>query len=247
MTPKLRKNKITRTIHSSRIVFGDRINSAYKGFSIPENFSMRLPVAALFAAALSALSSAALAVALAAAQASAEASDAPPDAGQAAHAQPARGDSREAVRSPDGRWLASVRRPAGEGSLDELWIADAAGRSPRRLLASRPHPEPQRNLTEFNTLAFSPDGRMLYFLTRAWVTSNALHRMALAGGEPVYLGAANNLQVVLRGRYTGYLVVQKHTYFKGGGSHEPYCLLTPSGRQVRELGDDERALEALLR
>lgn len=224
---------------------------------------MRLPLAALFAAALSALSGAALAGGVIQGERT-DALDKKPVAGayrfddlppatysvqaQAAGDRPfTRAESREAVRSPDGHRLASVRRPAGEGSLDELWIADADGRSPRRLLAPRPHPDPQRNFTGFNTLAFSPDGRMLYFLSQAWTTSNALHSIALAGGEPVYLGAANNVQVVPRGRYAGYLVVQRHKYFKGGGSHEPYCLLTPGGREVRELGDDERALDALLR
>jgi hypothetical protein len=191
--------------------------------------------------------SAALTVPLLAAQARTGAPDvAPSGAGKSSRALLASRDSHEAVLSPDGRWLAYVRRPVGKGSLDELWIADAAERSPRRLLAPQPHQAPQHNLTGFNTLAFSPDGRMLYFLTQAWTTSNALHRIALAGGEPVYLGAAKNLQVVPRGRYAGYLVVQKHKYFKGGGSHEPYCLLTQNGREVRELGEDKRVLEALL-
>ncbi len=152
--------------------------------------------------------------------------------------------SREALLTPDGRHVVSVgTAPAGEG----IWLLPVDGSMARLLLAARADDEPQRNLTDFSSLAFSPDGRELYFLTSAWVTSGALHRIALDGGQPEYLSDANDLRVIASGEHAGKLLVQRHRYLEGGGSHEVWFLLDATGRELQELGDDERVPERWLR
>jgi len=165
-------------------------------------------------------------------------------------------DAREAVLSPDGRRVAWVKDPAlpdeTEPSLDApdlstLWLSDVDGSSARLLVDSKPADEPKENLTAFNSLAFTLDGKGLYFLTQGWVTSNALHLVGLASGKVRYIADANTVQVVPKGKYANHLIVQKHKYRKGGGSYESYWLIAPSGKEIREIGESEEKVEELLR
>lgn len=155
-------------------------------------------------------------------------------------------DAREAVLSLDQRLVAYVRRAGkgrADGSDDELWLVDSEGKNPpRRLLAPQPAEDPKANLTGFNNPAFSPDGRLLYVLTQAWVTSNAVHRVDTDSGATRFITDANSLAVVPKGRYAGHLVVQKHKYFAQGGSREAFWLVTPAGREVRELNESDAAV-----
>lgn len=164
------------------------------------------------------------------------------------------GDAREAVLSPDGKWIAYVRdpdagkEPAEGDDRSELWIVDAEGKSPRLLVAPKKNTEePKENLAAFNNLAFTQDSRALYFLSEAWVTSNALHRVELESGRVRYLADANSVQLVTQGKYAGHLIVQKHKYLKQGGSYEPYWLISPEGKEVRKIGETEESVEEFLR
>lgn len=155
--------------------------------------------------------------------------------------------AREVLQSPDGRWTAYLVSAEDDPSAAGLWLRGPGTPPAGRRLAPRAQAEPERNLSGFNNLAFSPDSRALYFLTTAWTTSDALHRLPLEGGAPAYLGPANSVQPIAQGRHAGELIVQRHQYRPGGGSHEAYCLLSADGQLLRELGDDPAALNALLR
>ncbi len=144
-------------------------------------------------------------------------------------------DVGEALLSPDGAWIAYIRRPpAGES---ELWLGDRDGRQPRRLLASTAADDPKRNLTEFNTLAFAPDGDRLYVQTVAWATSNAIHEIHLPDGAERYIIDGNDVAVVTQGRDRGHLLVERHGYRKGGGSFEAVWLVTPDGKPLRQVAE----------
>jgi hypothetical protein len=151
----------------------------------------------------------------------------------------ASGIDRDPVLSPDGRRVVFVRgggRPDGRDP-SELWMVDARGGGERRLLGERPSDEPRENLTAFVGPQFAPDGRKVYFLVTAWVTSGAIHALDLATGRERYVCPGNSLEVVPRGEYAGHLMVQQHHYFVGGGSYDWYWLLTPDGREVGPLGE----------
>ena len=150
------------------------------------------------------------------------------------------GRDREPVLSPGGQRVAFVR---GSGNASELWIVDAGGGAPRRLVAPRPSDEPRANLTDFAKPQFSPDGRTVYFQTDAWVTSGAVHAVNVATGRVRYVCDGNSLRVVPRGEYAGHLMVAKHRYFIGGGSYDWVWLVTPEGRDVGPIGESTEMFE----
>ncbi len=88
------------------------------------------------------------------------------------------------------------------------------------------------------SLKFSPDGKRLYFITSAWVTSGALHRVNVDGSGERFVAAANSLKVLGSGSYKGHLIISQHRYFLGGGSYDWYYVFTPQGKEVGPLGAD---------
>ena len=145
------------------------------------------------------------------------------------------GRDRDPALSPDRRRVVFVR---GDTAHAELWIVDGGGGLPRRLVAARPADEPRANLTRISYPQFSPDGRTVYFLTDAWVTSGAVHAVEVATGRVRYVCPGNSLEVVPRGEHAGHLMVSQHRYFIGGsGSYDWYWLVTPEGRDVGPIGE----------
>lgn len=136
----------------------------------------------------------------------------------------------DAVVSHDGKRVAYVHT-AREAS--EIWIVDIEGHSPHCLVRSHVDNDPKKNLTNMNTLMFSNDGMAIYFLSEAWVTSNALHKFDLRTQKQSYITDSNDIRVLAKGKYAGYLVVNKHEYVQGGGSVDRDWLMSPSGRKIR--------------
>lgn len=142
-------------------------------------------------------------------------------------------DCEQDVLSRDAERVACLR-----GSPRELWMHDLHAGASRLLLVERQSDSPRRSLVGINGLRFSADGRQLYFLSEAWVTSNALHRVDILSGRVVHLGAANDFLLIEDGGDAGRLLVQRHVYKPGGGSEEIWFLATGKGRSVRRIGDD---------
>lgn len=148
--------------------------------------------------------------------------------------------------SPDGRTVVFVRATPGrmvETSLGpeeatELWTVRVDGTGARMLLRGRAGRSPQTTLAAFHAPQFSPDGRKVYFLSTAWVTSAAVHVVDVQTGREAYVCPGNSLEVVPRGRYAGHLIVQQHRYFVAGPSYDWYWLVTPQGREVGPVSDD---------
>jgi Tol biopolymer transport system component len=136
----------------------------------------------------------------------------------------------DAVVSRDGKHIAYVHTIGEEA---EIWLVDTDGNSPYRLVQSHVDNDPKKNLTNMNTLMFSNDGMAIYFLSEAWVTSNALHKFDLRTQKQSYITDANDITLPTKGKYAGYLVVNKHEYVQGGGSVDRDWLISPSGRKVR--------------
>lgn len=158
-------------------------------------------------------------------------------------------DSEPAL-SPDERWIAwvratprdSVEGPAGRVQAGELWIARTDGSGARRLARGGASREPRELLAALSAPRFSPDGREVYFLSRAWATSGALHAVDAATGRRRFVAPSNGYEVVPRGRWRGHLVVWQHRYFLAGGSYDWAWLLTPAGAEVGPVGETEGAV-----
>lgn len=154
------------------------------------------------------------------------------------------------ILSPDGKTTAFLRmkehQTASNESANEIWLTDIAGKDTRQLLEMRPDDDPGKNLAQFNSLAFSADGKQLYFLTAAWATSNALHVLDLTSGKEHFVTDANDVLVIRKGRYANHLVVMKHKYLKQGGSYDYYWLITPEGKEMIMAGENKQQAERFI-
>lgn len=159
-------------------------------------------------------------------------------------------ESPSSVLSPDGKQRAFVRSTPDilvETAMDqeeatEIWTARPDGGDARLRLRGHFGSAPQNTLAGFSDLQFSPDGRQLFFLSAAWVTSRAIHVLDLGTGTEKYVCPGNSLEVIQRGEYAGHLMVSQHRYLLGGGSYDWLWLLTPEGKEIGPIsmdGDDE--------
>lgn len=161
------------------------------------------------------------------------------------------GVDREPRLSPDGRRVAFIRGTPGDsvetatgyGETTELWTIRVDGSDARRWVRGRASDEPARALAQLRTPQWSPDGQRVYFQSSAWVTSGAVHALDLAAGTERFVAPGNSLEVVPRGEFAGHLLVEQHRYFLAGGSYDWIWLLTPDGRAVDPVGEDETAIE----
>jgi hypothetical protein len=150
------------------------------------------------------------------------------------------------ARSPDGR-VAFIRptpgrlvsTSLGDAQATELWIADADGANARRLVVGAPADSVEHALAAFSSPRFSPDGRRVYFLSRAWVTSDAVHAVDVATGRERFVAPGNSLDVISRGPLAGCLIVGQHRYRPNeGGSFDWSWILDADGREVALAATD---------
>jgi len=159
------------------------------------------------------------------------------------------------VISPDGSLIVFTRiRPgeqensadAGSGPLRDVYVMRLSDHAVTKIVSAAHAPKPEDDLSGINSLAFSPDGSMVYFNTAAWVTSKAIHAVPVQGGHERYVTNGNGFAVVKHGKYAGYLVTRQHRYMEGHGSWNPYVLVRPEGKEIKvlgEFGDDEPRAE----
>ncbi len=148
--------------------------------------------------------------------------------------------------SPDGKTVAYVRATpgkeiatgSGRSEATQLWIVKAGGQDPRMLLEGVERSEANNLLADFQVPQFSSDGRSIYFLSAAYATSGAIHRIQVKSGREHFVCPGNSLEVITSGEYKGNLIVQQHRYFLGAGSYDWYWLLRADGREVGPIGED---------
>jgi hypothetical protein len=156
------------------------------------------------------------------------------------------------VLAPDGKWVAFVRKvdgkkiATGSDEVDptELWQVRVDGKEASLLLRCRESQKPESLIAAFETLQFSTNGKLLYFVTPAWATSGAVHVVDTTNRKERYLFPGNNLKLVPAGEYKDCLLVQQHKYFVGGGSYDWFWLLRPDGKEVGPVGEDTETFEA---
>lgn len=154
--------------------------------------------------------------------------------------------------APDGKWIAFVRKvdgkkiATGSDEVDptELWQVRVDGKEPTMLVRCRESEKVESLIGGFDSLQFSPDGKLLYFVTPAWATSGAVHVVDTTNRKERYLFPGNNLKLVAAGEYKGCLLVQQHRYFIGGGSYDWFWLLRADGKEVGPVGEDTENFEA---
>lgn len=113
--------------------------------------------------------------------------------------------------------------------------------------AEPPAGEPTKNLTGFDHLVLTPDGRTVYFSTSAWVTESAVHAIDLPPAKDTvrFVHAGRVLGAIDKGPYRGKLVIH---YVSGLGSDmEGHTFVaTPDGKRVRDLPTEHQAIARIL-
>jgi len=156
------------------------------------------------------------------------------------------------ILSPDRHVIAFVRRSkkvipnecasfADSGSKygSEIWIFDVETRKERLLVTNNfDCNNPEKLIVDPKYLQFSPDGKTLYFVTSAWVTSGAVHAVNSDGNGLRFVIPGSSLEVIPKGEYKGYLIVNQHRYFLGGGSYDWYWVFSPNGKEEGPLGSE---------
>lgn len=164
------------------------------------------------------------------------------------------------VLSPDHNWIAFIRRitkiptPTAEdcfrGECESagsgLYIVKIDGTEAYKLVANRLTAEPKDLITGISNPLFSLDGQKIYFETRAWMTSKAIHVVDRKTLVHKFVCPGSLLKVVPRGKYAGYLIIAQHRYYPQGGSYDWVYLFTPSGKEVFPIGDSFREKDSVI-
>jgi hypothetical protein len=170
------------------------------------------------------------------------------------------GRDADAVAAPDGQTIVYTRaaKRAGTDSdnphcpmreADELRRVRLDGSGDELLVRGRVAQEPEQMLCDFSRKQFSSDGRYLYFLSRAWATSGALHVYDVQQKRESYLLPANDVVVLsacASKEHRDRLVVQQHRYFVVAGSFDWYWLYDRGGRkEIGPVGEYDNAAAVL--
>ena len=132
-----------------------------------------------------------------------------------------------------------------------------AGSAPTVLLEGRGaagDTGPDQILASFDHLVLSADEKSLYFSSSAWVTSACIHRVDLETKKELSLGDGEPIRVLEAGPYKGALLALHfrldpvHTVDspKYRGRMEMWTVLSPEGKTLRTLPENEKAREKLL-
>lgn len=122
---------------------------------------------------------------------------------------------------------------------NEIWLYDFSTKKEKLLVKNNFEcDKPKKQIVDPHDLLFSQDNKMLYFMTAAWTTSGAIHGVRVDNGKQRFIVDANEMKIVSKGDYKGYLIVNQHRYFIGGGSYDWYWLVSPEGKEEGPLGPD---------
>lgn len=122
---------------------------------------------------------------------------------------------------------------------NQVWIYDFSTKKERLLVANNfKCDEPKKKIIDPTDLCFSPANKSLYFITSAWTTSGALHKVDINNAHQHYIAPANEFEIVSKGENKGDLIVYQHRYFVGGGSYDWYWLLNSEGKEEGAIGPE---------
>jgi hypothetical protein len=119
----------------------------------------------------------------------------------------------------------------------EIVLMDIESKQEKIILKEHISIDPYKTLKDFSEPLFSSDGHIVYFLSSAWVTSNAVYSLDLKTLETKFIIDGNDLAVVKNGDYKNHIIVDRHQYFVDGGSYDYSWLVSPNGKVIGQVRD----------
>lgn len=159
------------------------------------------------------------------------------------------GSDRDPQLSPDGKTIVFVRAKSDGNDreyVDDIWVMETSGKNQRVVVKARPASKPEEALAGLGVTDFSPDGKLIYFMSAGWATSGAVHVLDRTSGKTRFLSSGNTLKVIASGKYAGNLILSKHKYFAGGGAYDFYWLISPAGEELMPIGETEQQIYEFL-
>lgn len=147
--------------------------------------------------------------------------------------------------SPNGKLAVFVRTTTkqpidtgnGESAWTELWTTNIATQKAEKIVDSKASDQMQKVLAGFSSPQFSANAKSVFFLSQAWVTSAAVHRVDLQTKQVQFVTAGNDLVVIRQGQYLGYLQINQHRYHKNRGSYDCDYIFNTAGKEVKIIQD----------
>ena len=157
------------------------------------------------------------------------------------------GESPKKVYSQDRKMFAYIKTSkdmvptgCGDAPADVIYLSEAPGNAPYALFKKGAKVDTHQAIGDIyiggiEGMDFSADGKELYFLCAAYAVSGAVLAIDLHSKGIRYVVDANSLEVVRDGKWKGNLIVQRHKYKKEGGAYEIRCVVSPQGKELKEL------------
>ncbi len=144
------------------------------------------------------------------------------------------------IFSPDSTLVAFIRTTSGkpivtgsgDGNPTELWIYDLTAKKAQKLVAPMQSNNMEQVLADFSDIQFSNDSKTIFFMSQAWTTSDAIHKVDVTTKEESFVAPGLSMKLISRGNYAGDIRVTQHRYHKRGGSYDCDYTLTPEGKEV---------------
>ncbi|DAB36343.1 MAG TPA: hypothetical protein CFH80_05305 [Sulfurospirillum cavolei] len=162
-----------------------------------------------------------------------------------------KGNASYPMLSPDAKSIVYIRTFLHNGyeykeedSIPtEIVLMDLESKQEKVILKEQPSTDPYKTLKDFSEPLFSSDGQIVYFLSSAWVTSNAVYALDLKTLKTKFIIDGNDLAIIKNGDYKNHIIIDRHQYFVDGGSYDSSWLVSPNGKvigQVRDRNSYER-------
>lgn len=127
-----------------------------------------------------------------------------------------------------------------------------------KILAEIPNKDVKKNIESIRQVDVFLIKKDIYFLSSAWATSGAIHKITwnkiinAVNNIPItiddikFVKNGNSFYIIQSGKYQGYIIANKHKYRAGGGSYDIYVLVSPLGKEIKEIGLEKQSVNNFL-
>ena len=159
------------------------------------------------------------------------------------------GHDHDPTLSSDGKWIAFVRDiPSKKDTLspssamvsevaNELWVITTEGKNARRLVTYGKNQA--YSISMIHHPQFFPNNQDIAFEAALAVVEGGIYRVNRITHQLHLITTGNSLEVVPVGKYKNHLIVQRHKYFLAGGSYDWYWLISPQGKEMDPIGEED--------